>query len=112
MGVSLAEALNGFQDQAFANVQTGRVVTATAGAGRSAQFAAPEIWRTLDPETIFELAEQLQQVYADALVTLSAQGNASPSDAQVFAVMIADDRLQTITSVQKDYSTLRWPTRL
>jgi hypothetical protein len=88
------------------------MVTAHTGAGKAVQFALPQIWQSFQQDEFFALTEELEQVYSDALVTLSAQGIGSPTDAQIFTVMAADDRLQTITSVQKDYTTLRWPTRL
>jgi len=112
VGSSLATFLDAFQDQNFAAVQSGRFIIATAGVGRSSTFQTPQIWQSFTPEQIFSLAEELEAVYADAKTTLATAGNNSPTDDQIFNVMMDDDRLQTITWTQKDYSTLRWPTRL
>src|SRR6266705_4856627 len=69
----LEDALNAFQDGGFEGIKTGRLVTAHAGAGKSVTFQLPQIWQTFTQEEIFSLSEELQAVYTDAIVTLSAQ---------------------------------------
>ena len=109
--VTLGNALDAFQDAGFAAVQSGRIVVMSSSAGRTVNFAPPQVWQTLSQEEVFCLSEELQAVYTDAKANLTAQGNATPTDDQVFAGMMADDRLATITEVRNDYTGLRFPNR-
>jgi len=111
-GVALSDALNAFQDTNWLSVSSGRVITAHTSTGKTTQFALPQIWQSFSQEEWFALTEELQQVYSDCKTNLINAGNPTPTDDQIFAAMMQDDRLQTITSVQKDFGTMRWPTRL
>lgn len=109
----LRDVLDAFQDNGFTSIQGGRLITAHTGAGKAVSFALPQIWQSFTQEEWFSLTEQLQQCYADALTSLGIEDPEDGSkDADIFAAMMADDRLATITSTQKDFSTLRFPTRL
>ena len=109
--LTLQRALDAFQDQGFSALQRGRIIIKASGAGRNTELAVPDAIQSFTQEQVFSLTEEFEQVYADALVNLANAGNKSPTDAQIFSVMIADDRLATITSVQKDYTLMRWPGR-
>src|SRR5262249_36259566 len=104
----LQKALEAFQDNGFAGIKSGRLLIGSAGAGHSSSFALPQSWQSFTQEEVFSLSEELLAVYFDAKAAL---GDSSTDD-QVFQAMMDDDRLATITTVQKDYSTLRYPTRL
>lgn len=108
---TLADVLNAFQDGGFSAIKSGRLIIQTAGAGHSVSYQPPDVARSFTQDQVFSLSEELQQVYADAIVTLSGQSVPSPTDLQIFNVMIADDRLTTIKDVQRDFTTLRWPSR-
>ena len=84
----------------------------TSQAGHSVHYTKPEIWHSYSPAEMFSLAEEFQQVYLDAVSTLASNGNGSPDDPTIFNMMMEDDRMQTITEVYHDYTTLNWPTRL
>ena len=109
--ISLLDILESYQDALVAGVKGGRIVEATSQAGHSTKFRTPNPGEHFRPEDMGELTQELLEVYNDALVTLSAQGNASPTDAQIVAVMLADDRVQSITKTRSDYTLLRYPNR-
>ena len=109
---ALSDALNSFTLQGFGVVQTGQLVLTSGGNGHSVTFQVPSQWQTFSPEEVFSLAEEFQAVYSDALVTLSSQGNATPTDAQIFAIMIADVRLATINVAYSDFTLLNQPRTL
>jgi hypothetical protein len=107
----LAVAITSFQMQGFQAVGGGRQVTATAGAGKSHTFAVPQIWMDVTQPELFQVAEEFQATYQQALTTLNIPAPTDAAqDAVIFPEMLA--LLPTITSWGKDYSTLRWPTRL
>jgi len=103
----LLDALNAFQDATSNGPLSGRIVIASTGAGRSVTFATPQIWQSMTPEDLYEFSGELIEIYNDAVAALGG----TPTDAQIYAAMLASDRLATITSVQKDWSTLKYPTR-
>ena len=109
---ALSDALDAFQDHGFMALKSGRLLVSSSGNGHSSTFQLPTQWQQFTPDEVFSLSEELEQVYADAITTLNTNGNATPNDDQIFAVMIDDDRLADIDSVGRDYSLLRWPTRL
>jgi hypothetical protein len=110
--VKLSDSLARFQDSGFDGIKSGRLVITSAGFGRSVGFAPPASWQQFTQEQIFSLSEELLATYDTAKSNLAASGNASPTDQQIFDSMMADDRLQTVTSVQKDWSTINWPSRM
>src|SRR5262245_60523125 len=101
---TLQVALDAFQDGGFKAIKSGKIVIATAGAGHSTQFAVPDQWRSFSQEEIFSLTEELEQVYSDSKAQLIANGNTDPDDQTIFDAMMADDRLQTVTRTQTDYT--------
>ena len=109
--VSLLDILEAYQDALVTGVKGGRTVEATSQAGHSTKFRTPNPGEHFRPEDMGELTQEFIEVYNDALLTLSAQGNSSPTDAQIVAVMLADDRLATITVTRSDFSLIRYPNR-
>ena len=68
-------------------------------------------WRSFGQEEVFGMAQEFREVYNDAIITLAGQGNSSPNDATILSVMMADDRLATVDSLQRDFTLLRWNQR-
>jgi hypothetical protein len=109
--VKLLDILDAYQDAMVMGVKGGRVIEATSQAGHSTKFRTPNPGEHFRPEDLAEMTQELLEVYNDALVTLSAQGNSSPTDTQSVAVMLADDRLASITLTRSDFSLIRYPNR-
>lgn len=109
--VTLLSILQAYQDALVMGVKGGRVIEATSQAGHSTKFRTPNPGEHFRPEDMGELTQELLEVYNDGLVTLSAQGNATPTDTQIVAVMLADDRLASITTTRSDFSLIRYPNR-
>jgi len=105
---TLEEGLMWFQRYVANDVKGGKLTTGSSGYQHAVTFAKPEIWRSLTPDELFAGTQELREVYADAVVTLSAQ-SLQTSDINILAVMLADDRLQTVNYTQKDYTVLRMP---
>lgn len=108
---TLISILQGYQNALVIGVKGGRVIEATSEAGHSVKFRTPNITEHFRPEDTAELSQQFLEVYADAVTALQGTGIPSPTDAQIFAQMNADDRLQSITTTRTDFSVLRWPNR-
>jgi len=109
---ALADALANFQDANWQQLKRGKLVIASTGAGDSVTYSIPQVWQSFTQDEFLCLTQELIEVYSSALVTLSAQGNSSPSDDDIFATMLADDRLQSVTSLYHDHSLGRWPGRM
>ena len=109
--VTLIDILESYQDGLIAGVKGGRVIEATSQAGHSVKFRTPNPGEHFRPEDMSEMTQEFLEVYQDATVTLSAAGNSSPTDAQIVAIMLADDQLQSITVTRKDFTILRFPNR-
>jgi hypothetical protein len=64
---------------------------------------------------VAELAQEFIEVYDSAVCTLANQTVPVVSkvpgdiDGQIFQAMMADDRLQGITTVRHDYTLVGWP---
>jgi len=107
----LIDFLNSFQDAGFSRVKSGRVLTVTTGAGHSATFAPWNVLRSFTEEEVFSLSQELLETYQAAILSLSLDTPpvTQPTDNQIFAAMMAADNLQTVTSLQHDYLTIRFP---
>jgi hypothetical protein len=110
-GVSLLIVLNAYQDALVAGVKSGRVVEATASTGRSVKFRTPVLGEHFRQEDVCELSQEYLEIYADAVTALNTQGIPNPTDAQILTQMLADDRLQSVTSTRRDYTLVNYPTR-
>jgi hypothetical protein len=110
--VNLSDALNAFQATCFAAVSGGRLIASDSANGQAVSFKVPA--NNFTEDTIMELSEEFQAVYADALTTLATAGTSipqNPKDANnlLFNTMMADDRLQSITDRRTDYTSTRFP---
>ena len=107
--LTLADALMYFQRFVAQEMQSGKVSTGSSGLGHGVQWEVMAQWRSFDPVELFAAVQEMREVYGDGLITLSAKSINSPTDYQILAVMLADDRLQTITRTQVDYTLIRLP---
>lgn len=110
-GVSLITVLGAYQDALVAGVKSGRVVEATASTGRSVKFRTPVLGEHFRQEDVCELAQEYLEVYADAVSALNIQSIPNPTDAQILAQMLNDDRLQSVTVTRRDFTLLNYPNR-
>lgn len=108
---NLFNALGAFQDSGFSAVKSGRLVINHTGAGKATTLATPDAWRSFSQEECFSLSEELIQVYTDVQATLISDGTNTPTDLQMLNTMLADDRLQSITRTERDYTLINYPNR-
>ncbi len=109
--ITLEDGLIFFQQRGFNANKDGKNVIGTAGVGHEAKWAAPAQWRDLSPDEVFSLAQEFREVYDEAIMTLQAQGFTTMTDLQIKVVMMDNDRLQSVTSTQRDFTLLRWNQR-
>jgi hypothetical protein len=105
--VTLGAALLAFQANAFSSVQSGRLIVSTSGNGKSVAFSMPTMGQIV-PDELMSFSEELFEVYSDALTALGTLGTDPNLDPPIFAQMLLDDRMQTVTEVRMDFT----PTRL
>lgn len=112
---SLLDVIRSFKSARWDSIKTGTFVVNTSGGGYSVSFHVPEMFRQLGPDQFFMLGMEFVDIYNDAVSTLASNGNSSPSDDDIFAGMMADDRMQTVRGVMGDTTMLRYasqgPTR-
>jgi hypothetical protein len=108
---NLLPALEAYQDALVSGVQGGYIYESTSQSGHSTKFRMPVIGQHFSPEDVVELAQDFIEIYNDALVTLSTAGNTSPDDPTILACMLADGRLESVTTTMTDYTLMNWPTR-
>lgn len=106
---TLREALEAYQDARFSPVQSGRLLVGSSGAGHAASFRVPGIQHELTEEAVFDLSQELLEIYDSAVSVLVTAGTASPTDPQIYTGMLADDRMQTIRDFMGDYTATRLP---
>src|SRR2546422_3257683 len=99
----LGNILTHFLLQGFDACKLGRFSIGSAGLGHEVKWAPPAVWQSMSQDQVFELAEELIEVYEDAYATLP------DNDEELFRRMLADDRLQSVTSLQKDFTLIRLP---
>lgn len=107
--VPLLNILQSYQDSLVTGTKGGRVIEATSEAGHSVKWRTPNPGDFFRPEHAAELTQQFLEVYADSVTALNSQGIPSPTDAQIVAQMLADDRLQSITVTRTDHTLIRYP---
>ncbi len=105
---TLLQALQGFQRLGFSNLKGGKTLFQTAGLGHEVRWALPMVWRAFSEDEVFSMAQEFREVYDEAVLTLALAGNNSPNDATILATMMAADRMQSISSTQRDFLLLRW----
>ncbi len=105
--VTLEDGLKAFGRMGFEALKSGKLSLGATGMDHEVRWAAPQQWRAFSQDEVMSLAQELREVHAAALVTLSDAGTPSPTQTQILATMMADDRLLTVTSIQKDFSLIR-----
>lgn len=105
--ITLAAALGAFQAAAYNNTKSGRVIVSTSGNGKSVTFNMPQIGLQLMQDELMALTEEYFAVYADALVSLNVAGTNPTGDPAIFAQMLLDDRMQSITETRMDFTLIR-----
>jgi hypothetical protein len=105
---TLEAALKAFQRMGFNSLKTGTLIVGSSGYAHETRLATPDIMRSFSQEEIFSLAQEYREVYTEARAALVAAGDASPTDAEIFAEMMANDRLQAASFTQTDHTGLRF----
>jgi hypothetical protein len=100
----LGNILTHFLLQNFDACKQGRFSVGSSGLGHEVRWAPPAIWAAMSQDQVFELAEELIEIYEDAKAAVGFGG-----DAEIFARMLADDRLQSVTSLNRDFTAIRIP---
>ncbi len=103
---SLEDGLKAFQRMGFSSLKTGRLSLGSSGLSHEVKWAAPQQWRAFSQEEVGSLAQELREVYNEAVETLG-----SGTDLAILNTMMASDRMQSISSIQHDYTMLRWGNR-
>lgn len=101
---SLEDALLDANDALIAALASGSVLVSTAGNGHAVSFQPLTVG--LDPTSALELVVELIRVFELAETELIAGGNATPSDAQIYAVMLL--LLVPATEVYSDFTQMRY----
>ncbi len=99
-----------FQRYVGNDIKSGKITTGSSGFGHNVQFAQPMVWRSFSQEELLGLAQEFREIYTDAKPI--AETNQAPStvtDECILKVMMADDRLATVTRTMTDYTIARLP---
>jgi hypothetical protein len=108
---NLLPALESYQDALVCGIKGGRLVESTSQNGHMTKFRVPVIGDHFRQEDIVEMAEDFIEIYNDSLTVLATAGNTSPDDPTILTAMLADDRLQSVTTTRTDYTLMNFPTR-
>ena len=107
---TLEDALMFFQQFIAKDIQSGKISVGSSGMGHQVQFAAIPIFRSYEPSELFAAVQEMREIYNDALITLaSGHSVIHTNDAQILSIMMADDRMQTVTRTQTDWTLTRLP---
>lgn len=108
--VSLAGGLKAFQRMQFEALKGGKLSLGSSGFDHEVKWAPPAAWRSFTQDEVMSLAQEFREIFNDTLIVLALGGNTSPNDATILAGMMADERLQSVTSssYQTDFSQLRY----
>jgi hypothetical protein len=112
-GTQLIDILNEFQDYCFSpELKRGRLIQSSSGNQHSTSFQQFSTAFQLSQEQIFSLSQELIEVYGDSVAGLQAATPPipEPTDDQIAAAMLQDDRLTSIRAFQTDYTATRFPT--
>lgn len=110
---TLNDTLTGFQDYCFSpELKRGRLITASSGNAHHTAFQMAANGFQMTQDQIFALSQEFLEVYSDSLSSLQTATPPipTPSDAQILATMLIDDRMTSIRSYQNDYTATRFPT--
>ena len=106
---TLKETLLAFLDGGFDAIKSGRLIVNSSGTGSSVSFEIPSILRGFSQDEVFGLAEQLVEIYEETTSSLSIAADVQDTgdqDSDIFAAMMADDRMQSITRVRDSFTLL------
>lgn len=104
-GVRLETALKTAVRARYSETNTGNYLIGATGNGASVSFALPVASSAYTPDAVASAVSELYDLYESAIAELSADGNDEPTDAQVFARMMA--LLKPVRSMGSDYSQLQ-----
>lgn len=99
------------------SIQYGKLIEVTSQNGHSTKFRVPVPGEYFSQTDVAELSMEFIEVYNSAVGTLASQVppvvSVTPGDidSQILAVMLADDRLQGISSVRHDYTLVNFPSQ-
>lgn len=102
---TLLGRLEAESDARVGATQSGGTITGTSANGHSVQFAGPDSGGTSFGEMAALCAEMIRR-YTEANAALIAAGTATPTDAQIYAEMLA--QLVACVEFSSDYSALRY----
>ena len=102
---TLLGRLEAESDARITATQSGGTITGTSANGHSVSFAGPDSGGTSFGEMAAFCAEMIRR-HDEAKAALIAAGTASPTDAQIYAEMLA--QLIACDSFTSDYSALRY----
>ena len=106
---TLEEAIRSFKSARWSSISSGLFVINTSGGGYSVSFSNPELFRQLGPDQFFMLGQEFLDILTDARATLTTAGT-DQTDDNLFATMMADDRLQRGHREELgDFTMQRWP---
>jgi hypothetical protein len=85
----------------------GLVLVAAAGNGQTATYQLPQNGAGITPHDAAVLCSRTLKLFNSSKAELVANGIASPTDDQIFALMLASDSLVMVTETFPDCSTIR-----
>lgn len=107
--MDLKEALEAAYDALVnSNFRAGRIFMSTSGNGQSASFIIPQQYTAaFAPDRLAQQFQEYIEIYDDSVANgLITDSTAIESD---IAVMLADDRLQTVSARRIDITGIRFP---
>jgi archaellum biogenesis protein FlaJ (TadC family) len=107
-GAKLRSALESYQNSQFSSLKSGRIIVNNSANGHSTSIEVAPQWRQLSQESVLALSELFINVYDDSVVVAAQNSISNPSEDQLLAIMMADDRLQGVTSESLDITGLRY----
>lgn len=108
---TLLSVLEAFQDDKFSSLSGGKIISATSQAGHSTQYVAPTASSAFTEDQILALAEEFLALYDAVKSDLATEGNATPTDEDIFNRMIASNALASVNEEYSSYTTAFWQGR-
>lgn len=101
-GGTLLALLKSAAEARINETQSGKILTAASGNGRTAQWSIPN---DFSPRDAVDFVSELIDRYYEAQQKLMDDGTAFPTDAQIIVEIL--DKLNAIRSVSQDFSSIR-----
>ncbi len=105
---TLEELIRKFKSGLWFNIKSGSFINSTSSNGNQVSREIPAYVRQLSPDQFFMLGQELLELRDAAITDLGVAGDGS-ADQAIYDCMQADDSLQTVRELQRDYTTLRYP---